>query len=172
MNYISILSTLVTAYFTYAVIERYRAKGGVHLLLWGIGLLFYGIGTFTEVVLSFTYSGLALRLWYLSGAMLTAAWLGQGTVHLLIRKRNVAMALSGVLVIVSLGAFILVMLAPLASVVGTYDVRAPISEQYKEIITRNSLVIALTIILNIYGTLALVGARSIQHSCSGVNGSY
>lgn len=157
MNYISILSTMVTAIFAYAVLRRYRLKGGIHLLLWGVGLVFYGLGTLTEVIMSFTYSETALRIWYVSGAMLTAAWLGQGTVHLLVRKRGVAGSLTGVLTLVSLAAVVLVFLAPVASAGDTYDVSAPISAQYKEILTRSSVVVALTIILNIYGTLGLVG---------------
>ena len=78
MHYISILSTIVTFIFTAAVFNRYRYKGGKHLLFWGVGLALYGIGTLTEAVLAFTFNPLALRLWYLTGAMLTAAWLGQG----------------------------------------------------------------------------------------------
>jgi vacuolar-type H+-ATPase subunit I/STV1 len=47
------------------------------------------------------------------------------------------------------------MIAPVTST--AYDVTQPISAQYKEIFTRNGLIILLTILLNIYGTLTLVG---------------
>jgi hypothetical protein len=127
----------------------------MHLLLWGIGLVLYGIGTLTEVILGLTFSVFALKIWYLTGAMLTAAWLGMGTVHLLIRKGNTAMILTWVLLGVSILAFILVMLAPVTST--AYDISRPASEQYKEIFSRNGLIILLTILLNIYGTLTLVG---------------
>lgn len=157
MNYISILSTLITAIFAIAVFNRYRQRKGTHLLLWGIGLVFYGLGTLTEVILSITFSELALKVWYLSGAMLTAAWLGQGTLHLLVRKRGIASTLTIILVIVSVVAAILVFSAPLTPAAAAYDTGRPASEQYKEIMTRNSLTIALTILLNIYGTITLVG---------------
>ena len=88
MNWLSALSTIVTFVFAAAVFNRYRHKKGNHLLFWGIGLVFYGLGTLTEVILSVSYSTLALKVWYLSGAILTAAWLGQGTVFLLLRKKN------------------------------------------------------------------------------------
>lgn len=157
MNYISILSTLVTFIFIVAVLKRYRDRKGYHLLLWGVGLIFYGLGTLTEVVLSFTYNSMALKIWYLTGAMLTAAWLGQGTVFLLVRKRGVAKALAILVIVLSLVSFVLVFAAPIASAAAVYDTNQPISVQYKDILTRNGVMIFLTIFLNIYGTVALVG---------------
>lgn len=157
MHYISFLSTVVTFGFTWAVYRRYRLRGGSHLLFWAVGLLLYGLGTLTEVVLGFTFSGVALKVWYLTGAMLTAAWLGQGTVHLLVRKRGVARALTWVLAAVSLVALWLVLRAPLTAAVAHYDPTVPVSTQYKAVMERNGLMIALTILLNIYGTITLVG---------------
>jgi hypothetical protein len=157
MHYIPFLSTLVTFAFAASVFMRYLKRRGTHLLLWTIGLVFYGFGTLAEVILGFTFSGLVLKLWYLSGAMLTAAWLGQGTVHLLVRKRGVAPALTGVLAAISLLAAILILSAPLTPAAASYNVAQPISSQYKDILTRGGLTILLTILLNIYGTLTLVG---------------
>lgn len=155
MTYIPYLSTLVTLAFTVAVYNRYRQRGGMHLLLWAFGLLLYGLGTLSEVILSMTYQVTVLRVWYLTGAMLTAAWLGQGTVHLLVRKGNAAKVSTWVLGAVSLLALVLVFAAPVLS--GSYDVTRPASEQYKDFLTRGGLTIFLTILLNIYGTLTLVG---------------
>lgn len=157
MNYIPILSTLVAFIFAGAVFRRYQRKRGMHLLLWGIGLVLYGLGTFTEVVLAFTYNDLAIKVWYLSGAMLTAAWLGQGTIHLLVRKRGVAPTLTVILALASLVSVFLVLSAPISAAAATFDVTQPISEQYKEILTRSGPMILLTILLNLYGTLGLVG---------------
>lgn len=155
MTYIPYLSTIVTFVFTAAVYNRYRQRGGIYLLLWAIGLFFYGLGTLSEVILSLTFNVLVLKIWYLTGAMLTAAWLGMGTVHLLVRKGSVAQAITWGLAIVSALAFILVISAPANSAV--YDIARPASEQYKDILTRSGLVILLTILLNIYGSLALIG---------------
>jgi hypothetical protein len=155
MNFLPYLSTIVTFAFAVAVFNRYRQRGGVYLLLWAIGLLFYGLGTLSEVILGLAFNVIILKIWYLTGAMLTAAWLGMGTVHLLVRKGSTAQILTWILVAVSVLAFVLVFAAPVNSV--AYDVTRPVSEQYKEILTRNSPTILLTILLNIYGTLTLVG---------------
>lgn len=157
MNFISILSTLVTFIFAYKVFQRYQLKGGMHQLLWAFGLLLYGLGTLSEVILGFTFNAMVLKLWYLTGAMLTAAWLGQGSIHLLIRKGKWALYLTYILSGVSLLALILVAIAPLTGSQLNYNVAATASEQYKTILTRSGLIIFLTIILNIYGTLGLVG---------------
>ncbi|GAB4521687.1 MAG: hypothetical protein Fur0018_02390 [Anaerolineales bacterium] len=155
-TYLPIFSTLVTFAFAAAVLNRYRYKHGMHLLLWGIGLVMYGLGTLTEVILSIGFSALALKTWYLMGAMLTAAWLGQGSIHLLVRKRGVAPTLTKILTVISVLAAVLVFAAPVIAAAG-FDPSQPVSVQYKDILTRNGLMIFLTIILNIYGTLGLVG---------------
>jgi len=157
MHYISILSTIVTFIFAVAVYNRYRVRRGAQLLIWSIGLLLYGIGTLTEVILLFSFNTLALKLWYLSGAMLTAAWLGQGTINLLVRRRGIAPALNIILTIVSLLALALILLAPITPAAASFNPAQPVSAQYGDILTRSGAIIALTILLNIYGTLTLVG---------------
>jgi uncharacterized membrane protein HdeD (DUF308 family) len=89
--------------------------------------------------------------------MLTAAWLGQGTLHLLVRRRGVAWVVTGILAGTSVLAGALVLTAPLTSATTAYQVSQPISSQYQNILSRSGLIIALTFVLNIYGTLALVG---------------
>lgn len=157
MHYISILSTIVVVGFAAAVFDRYRKRGGTHLLLWGTGLIFYGLGTLTEAIMLFTFNALAIKVWYLSGAMLTAAWLGQGTIHLLVRKRGVATSLTVLLGLLSLAAAGLIVTAPLTAAAATYDINQPVSAQYQDILIRTGPMVILTIFLNIYGTVALVG---------------
>ena len=157
MNYISILSTIVTFFFALAVLMRWRYKKPRHLLFWGLGLVLYGLGTLSEAVLAFTFNPFVLKLWYLTGAMLTAAWLGQGTIFLLVRKRGLADALMVGLLAVSLLAVLLVLLASITPAAASFDVAQPVSIQYKDIMERSGLTIFLTILLNIYGSIALIG---------------
>ena len=153
------LSTGITVLFTLAVFTRYfKRHRPLHLLLWGMGLALYGIGTFAEAYLAVSWSDLMLRLWYIAGAMLTAAWLGQGTVYLLVRKAAIAHTLTAVLLILSLVSVVTIFAAPLNA--ATFRPTVPISTQYKEILTRNNLIIWLTIVLNIYGTIALIGGAA------------
>ncbi len=157
MHYLPILSTIITFAFAVSVFNRFKVRHGAHLLLWSIGLVLYGIGALTEVISIFTFSPIALKLWYLSGAMLTAAWLGEGTINLLVRRRGIAPALNIALTVVSLLALVLVLLAPITSAAAGFNPSQPLSAQYKDILTRSSVVILLTIVLNTYGTLTLVG---------------
>jgi hypothetical protein len=157
MQYIPYLSTLVTFAFAVSVFNRYLHRRTSYLLIWTIGLLLYGIGTLSEVILSLAFSGLVLKLWYLCGAMLTAAWLGQGSLHLLMRRRGVAVTLIVVLAMLSLLAAFLVMQSPLKQAASVYQTEQPISSQYQTFLAQSGMIIFLTILLNIYGTFALVG---------------
>lgn len=156
MHYLPILSTIITFIFAAAVFNRFRDRHGSYLLLWSIGLVLYGIGTLTEVIMLFTFNALALKLWYLSGAMLTAAWLGQGTINLLVRRRGIAPTLNIILLLVSILAVVLVIMAPITSAAANYNPAQPLSAQY-DILTRSGIVVILTILLNTYGTFTLVG---------------
>src|SRR5512137_1430778 len=82
------VSATVSFVFAALVFRRYTLKRGPHLLLWGIGMTMYGLGGFCEWYYGrIGWNPLIFRLWYLFGALLVAAWLGQGTVYLLARRR-------------------------------------------------------------------------------------
>ncbi|MDX1436856.1 MAG: hypothetical protein R3335_08600 [Anaerolineales bacterium] len=157
MNFIPAVTTIVTFIFAALVFRRYQDRRGMHLLLWAAGLLFYGLGTLSEVILSITFSPWVLKLWYLTGAMLTAAWLGQGTVHLLVRRRGLASKMTIGLAVVSILSAVLVFTAPIGAAAAGYDTTQPASSQYDDILARNGFIVLLTILLNIYGTVTLVG---------------
>ena len=157
MHYISIFSTIIVVAFAVAVFNRYSKRGGIHLLLWGSGLVFYGLGTLSEAIMLFTFNPVILKIWYFSGAMMTAAWLGQGTVHLLMRKRGVANAMTFGLGVVSLLALGLLAAAPVTPAAALFDVNLPASVQYRDILVRTTPLTILTILLNVYGTVTLVG---------------
>lgn len=148
-------STTVVFVFAVIVLSRYAKRGGLHLLLWGIGLVMYGLGTFAEAYLAFGYSSFVLHMWYLFGAVLTPAWLGQGTVHLLVRRENVAKILLAVLILATIFAAIKVYSLPTDD--AAYNVNLPVSAQYQSVMERDGLARALVGIFAGYGTLALVG---------------
>ncbi len=155
VNWLSLITTIVTLIFAAFVLRRYVRRRGTHLMVWGIGLIMYAIGTFAEFYLSLQWSALWLRLWYICGALLTAAWLGQGTVYLLVRRPPwLANALMAILAAVSVLAVIWTFATPLDA--SAFSPAVPISEQYRTIFPPGG-VRYLTIPLNIYGTITLVG---------------
>jgi len=148
-------SFVVSFIFAFLVLKRYAVRKGAHLLLWGIGLVFYGIGGFCEAYYgAFGWNSLIFRLWYLFGAILVAAWLGQGTVYLLAKRRwaNVAMA---ILLVLSIYAAIRVFSAEVDPTLMTTSVHTGSELSGHAIVTGG--VRSLTPIFNLYGTVTLVG---------------
>lgn len=82
-----VASSTVIVLFAAMVFRRYAQRGGTHLLLWGIGLTMFGIGSLAEAYSALAWHPVVFRMWYLTGAVLNAAWLGQGTVYLLSGQR-------------------------------------------------------------------------------------
>ena len=144
------ISCTVSFVFAYFVFRRYFARRGLHLLLWGIGMIFYAIGGLCEAATIVAgWHALIFRLWYLFGAILVAAWLGQGTVYLLASRR-----LANILMII-LG------LASLFAVVQVFNARLDPSlntgSELSGLVIVSPGVRVLTPFFNIYGTLTLVG---------------
>lgn len=87
--YIPLATTIVALAFAVSLLRRFRAKGGLHLLWWGIGACTYALGTITESATTlFGWQEPVFRLWYITGALLGGAPLAQGSVYLHIRARN------------------------------------------------------------------------------------
>jgi len=152
------ISSLVSFVFAFVVLRRYLERRGTHLLLWGIGMIFYGIGGFTEGYYSvWGWNPLIFRLWYLFGAILVAAWLGQGTVYLLVNKKwaNLLMVLRGV---ASIYGAIVVFGAELNPALMTASQHTGSEMSGHAIVSPG--VRSLTPFFNIYGTLALVGGAA------------
>jgi len=154
------VSGIISTIFAVLVFRRYMAhkeagRRGAHLLLWAIGMVFYAIGGFCEAYYgAFGWNSLVFRLWYLCGAILVAAWLGQGTVYLL-AKRKWANALMLVLGVASLYAAIRVFTAQLDPSLMTDSLHTGSELSGHAIVT--SGVRGLTPFFNLYGTVTLVG---------------
>ncbi|GAB4410042.1 MAG: hypothetical protein Kow00123_23540 [Anaerolineales bacterium] len=148
-------SSTISLVFAILVFRRYARRKGLHLLVWGIGLVFYAIGGFCEGYYgAFGWNPLIFRLWYLFGAILVAAWLGQGTVYLLAR-RKVAHALMIVLSLASLYAAYRVSVAQLDPSLMTSSLHTGSELSGHAIVTPG--VRLLTPFFNSYGTFTLVG---------------
>jgi hypothetical protein len=151
-------SSIISFIFALLVLRRYLVRKGPHLLLWGTGMVFYGIGGFCEAYYgAFGWNPLIFRLWYLFGAMLVAAWLGQGTVYLL-AKRRWANGLMLLLALSSLYGLVRVFGAQLDPSLMTTSVHTG-SELSGHAITTPGIR-TLTPFFNLYGTATLVGGAA------------
>ncbi len=143
-------SSLVSFIFAGLIFKRYIKNRHSHVLLWGIGMVFYGIGGFSEGYYgAFGWNPFIFRLWYLFGAILVAAWLGQGTVYLLAKRKwaNILMVILG---IGSIYGLIKIFGATLDPSLMTG------SELSGHAITSSGVRI-LTPFFNLYGTVMLIG---------------
>ena len=114
-HYIPILSTFVSFAFAVVLYRHWQIRKPAYLLWWCIGVFMFGIGTLTEAVTAVSPGGwndFILKAWYISGALMGAAPLAQGTVYLLFKKRA-ADSMAAVLVVYILIASICVSLSPI-----------------------------------------------------------
>lgn len=152
---IPLISSIVSIVFAILIFKRYADRKGTHNLIWGIGMVFFGIGGFCEAYFgALGWNSLIFRMWYLFGAILVAAWLGQGTVYLL-AKRNWANTLTALLILGSIYAAFRVFTAELDPTLMTSSIHTGSELSGHAIVT--SGIRTLTPIFNLYGTVALVG---------------
>ncbi|MBK8020536.1 MAG: hypothetical protein IPK19_03670 [Chloroflexi bacterium] len=156
----SIITSAISAVFAFSVLRRWlglrrAGKARPHLLAWGIGLILYFLGAFSQVVLSLQWSSFFFALWYWSGALAVAPWLGQGTIYLLVRRgsiaRNIQMALLLITVMTLPWALFLTPLNGAAWQPGI-DMVSITNE-----VMQKGGVRGFVPITNIWGTVALVG---------------
>ena len=157
-TFLPFLSSIISFIFAILVFKRYLARKGSHLILWGIGMVFYGIGGFCEAYYgAFGWNPQIFRLWYLFGAVLVAAWLGQGTVYLL-ANRKLANVLMVLLALGSLYGLVRVFTTSLDPSLMTVSMHTG-SELSGHAITTPGVRI-LTPFFNLYGTVTLVGGAA------------
>jgi hypothetical protein len=170
----SVITAAISGIFASIVLKRWwekRREGhpAPHLLAWGVGLALYFLGSFSQTLLAFFWSPLFFALYYWSGALATAPWLGQGTIYLLVRRGNIARNIHMALLLVCS------MTLPWTLFLTSFDSNA--WHQGVDITTivsdttdsegnfvdgimpeqRSGTVRAFSPIMNIWGTIALVG---------------
>jgi hypothetical protein len=108
----------------------------------------YGISTFTEFYTeTFGLHVIMFRLWYLFGAICVAAFLGQGTVYLLVRRR-VAHILMAILMILSIYGAVRLF---------STNIDLGTAKRLTDKIVVPTDIGVLTGLMNIYGTVTLIG---------------
>ncbi len=150
------ISTAIMLGFTVYVLQRYFVRRQPHFLFWGLGLAMFGIGSFSEVYLTFAWSKAIFIAWYLFGAILNPAWIGMGTLYLLVRRKWVHIA-AAILILASIVSAALMLTIPINE--GGFHLGTPISVQYKQIVPADAFqrILIPTILFGIVGLVLLVG---------------
>ncbi len=147
---LSLAATALSLGFAGIVVGRYVRRGQPYQLVWAIALLIFGLATLCQCIAELRgWTPTLYRAWYSLGALLGAAYLGEGTIYLL-APRPVADASLVALLSVSAVGLLQVATRPvdLANAVTPAGV------------TGNGFSTSLLIFLvplNLYGTIALVG---------------
>ena len=82
------LTSFLALVFALLLLDQWRTRRHGFQLVWAFGMLCYGIGAGAEAVAATGgWNETLYRVWYLTGAVWTAAWLGLGTAFLLGRTR-------------------------------------------------------------------------------------
>ncbi len=167
---LSIISAIVSGIFAAIVLYRWWVGRRNYTLAWGIGLVMYFLGTFSQVILSLTWSPFFFGLWYWSGALMVAPWLGQGTAYLLIRRGNIARNMQMALILVGLMTLPWTLFfTPFNS--DAWQLNVDMTEIYRDVYDANGELVQPGImsgsargtvrffspIMNIWGTVLLVG---------------
>ncbi len=87
IDYIPIVTTFFSIYFTVVIYRHYQLRRTPYLLWWTIGVLTFGLGTLAESIHALAgWNEINLKYWYIIGALLGGFPLAQGTVYLLMPR--------------------------------------------------------------------------------------
>ncbi len=87
-EYIPIVTTMFSVYFTREIFNHYKRRKTGYLLWWTIGVITFGLGTLSESInVLFGWNPVNLKYWYIVGALLGGFPLAQGSVYLLMNRK-------------------------------------------------------------------------------------
>lgn len=88
MTILPAISSVLSFVFALLLIDQWRERRQGFQLVWALGMVWFGFGTAAEAIAAAAgWNETLYRVWYLTGAVWTAAWLGLGTAYLLGRTR-------------------------------------------------------------------------------------
>lgn len=155
VQFIPIATTILALAFSVVLFQRWRQRGGPHLLWFVLGALTYAAGTITESLTTvFGWNEFVFRAWYITGALMGGAPLAQGAVYLHLKRRT-ADYLSVALVLAIVTASVFVLLSPLK-----YELAEPFRLSGK--VLGWSWVRAFSPFINTYAFIFLVGGAAMS----------
>lgn len=82
------LTAVLALGFAVALLDQWRERRQTFQLVWAIGMAFFGVAAGCEAIAAAGgWNETLYRIWYLTGAVWTAGWLGLGSAFLLNRTR-------------------------------------------------------------------------------------
>lgn len=82
------LTAVLALSFSVALLDQWLERRRSYQLVWAVGMAFFGIAAGCEALAAAVdWNEPLYRVWYLTGAVWTAGWLGLGTAFLLARTR-------------------------------------------------------------------------------------
>lgn len=151
---VSAADVILSLVFTVLVLRQYAARRRMHQLTWGLAIAMWTIGVAAElwVAIQGTWTEIPYRLYYATGALLIPAWLGMGTLFLVLKRQWANQTLMG-LVVLSLIGIVLMLVGPIdvSNLQGVPAARVP-TKVYPFLPSQ-----LLLIILNTLGALAFIG---------------
>ncbi len=151
--------SLVAAVF---LLDQYRERPRPYKLLWTLGLVFYGIAAGAAFAGEVGHWNVAdYKTWYLFGGVLTAAYLGLGSLYLL-APRRVALTAVGVAALVTVYAGLRVLTLPVAAGTAAHLATLPTTAvtDVKHFSIMPTDVRILAVIMSITGALLLFGGAA------------
>ena len=148
-----IVAALAAALFSLMLVRSFRRRPAGQKLLWAAGFALFGVAAASEALAQRSgWSPGLFRVYYLTGGLLTVAYLGAGSAWLHLRPR-VRDAMVGALALATVAAALTVLLSPIdaATLATTPSGRPPANGA----IGGHAFVWAIA--LNSFGTLFLIG---------------
>ncbi len=82
------ITAVLSGVFFFALIDQWRTRRRGYQAIWALGMLFFSVAVLCEAIAAAAgWNEPIYRVWYLTGAVWTAGWLGLGNAFLLGRTR-------------------------------------------------------------------------------------
>jgi hypothetical protein len=159
MVFYALAATLISAAFAVTLFAQYRARPRSYLLAWSVALAMYALAALMEVIgAAAGWSPFTYRIYYYFGAIMLVGLLALGTVYLLAPRFGrvalfVLVVLGGIGLAATLGASLQAGLLQTREVPSVDTIRLEHS-------AFNVLAILMAALLNIVGTVILVGGAA------------
>ncbi len=104
---IPLLTSVISLVFALTVLDQYLERKRPYQAVWTAGLFLYSIASLLHALWGIgVYAEVVFRLWYWTGAMLGAAYLGMGSLYLHVRAKIGHIVLIVLLALTVIGGFL------------------------------------------------------------------